>query len=110
VSITTNGTGGEGVTVQIMGVAPVGASNLRGVTVAAAPPPPAPAPPIAPDSAQYLAEQRIVVETVVLPKERWRTDARPDELRRRQAAARYTAQEPGTDPDTAGPAPPHRHA
>jgi len=78
--------------VQIVGVAPVGASNLRSVAVAVAEARPG-APPISGPAvaspAHLAAEQRLVVEIVALPSERARVDARPEELRRRIVSARY---------------------
>jgi len=59
--------------------------------VAESRPPPVPA---TESVARSISETRIAVETVVLPRERSKVDARPDELRRRTAIARYRGDPP----------------
>lgn len=81
---------------QIVGVAPVGASNLRSVAVGVADARPQASPAPVPAAAHLATEQRLVIETVSLPSERARIDARPEELRRRMAAARYRDHEAET--------------
>ena len=76
-----------------MGVAPVGASDLRAVSVGVAEPQLLP-PAATFNRNPFVAEQRIAIEIVVLSRERANVDARPDELRRRRAAAKYRDQEP----------------
>jgi hypothetical protein len=54
------------------------------------------------DTAKLTTEARLAVASVVFPKERSKVDARPEELRRRQATARYAdhgeAPEPTSTP------------
>lgn len=84
-----------------MGVAPVGASDLRAVSVAVAEPQPLPPATATFNRNPFVAEQRIAIEIVVLSHHRANVDARPDELRRRRAAAKYRDQEASeSDPTT----------
>lgn len=85
---------------QMVGAVPAGARGLRAVA-AVVDARPVNVAPTAPDVARAAIETRTLVETVVLPRERAKVDARPDELRKRAAIARY--QEPPAEPNPPGP-------
>jgi hypothetical protein len=78
---------------QIIGVAPVGSgAGIRGMTVQVSEP--RAAAPVAgvPGDARGAESERLEAEAVVFPRRRGREiDARPDDLKRKRAAARYRA-------------------
>ncbi len=99
--------GGEEPLVQVMGVVPAGARSLRAVAVAAIEPRPEMARWTPAQSTNFVAEQRLAIETVVLPRQGASVDHRDEQLRRRDAKTAYRRD--GFDPNASDREPP-RHA
>ncbi len=92
---------------QLMGVVPAGARSLRGVAVAAIEPRPEQLRVAPSQTANFVNEQRIAIETVVFPRQGAAVDHREEQLRRREARTAYLRD--GFDPEQPDPNPP-RHA
>ena len=101
------GTGGEEPLVQLMGVVPAGARSMRAVAVAAVEPRPEQLRAASSQTANFVNEQRMAIETVVFPRQGASVDHREEQLRRREARTAYVRD--GCDPERPDPNPP-RHA